>query len=274
MKAQTWTVYLRGSLSGPRVAYVRKAHGRKMLVHEAPLAVQQYLNVDGATPGQPVLRDYHYSNREKDPRPDGLWGLPALDADLQDNPLYTHLPKPHNGIVRTLTFTVPAPPRPGPKPVTAQDLQVALGEFAEEGPGQFSRGVYRHTDCGPFVGLRLTVPVQACPKGWVYGDGLWSLGTWENMSERTKGEPCVDYLGVGSIVEGIDAEVPTIEVPCRPLRTLRRRFYRAVENVNTQAGELWNQTHGCEACGPEDPETGYRAINPACKACDGHGTVI
>jgi len=266
-----------------------------MLVHEAPLAVQQYLNVDGAGPGQPVLRDYHYSNREKDPRPDGLWGLPALDADLQDNPLYTHLPKPHNGIVRTLTFTVPAPPRPGPKPVTAQDLQVALGEFAEEGPGQFYRCVYRHTDCGPSVGLCLTVPVETREErqvvvpeydtpqrmkvpvtltGWVYCSSLYNLGTWAEFSERTKGEPCVDYLGVGSIVEGIDAEVPTIEVPCRPLRTLRRRFYRAVENVNTQAGELWNQTHGCEACGPEDPETGYRAINPACKACDGHGTVI
>lgn len=75
---------------------------------------------------------------------------------------------------------------------------------------------------------------------------------------------------VGSIVEGIDAEVPAEEValPCTPAD-----LDRAVARVEDEATFLWNDTHGCDDCG-EELSHGYRAINPECTSCGGEGAII
>lgn len=77
-------------------------------------------------------------------------------------------------------------------------------------------------------------------------------------------------VAFGSIVEGIDAQVGayTIRLPCKA-----SDLDRMIERIEKEANDLWNDTHGCEACGGEN-ELGYRTINPACAECDGQGTII
>ena len=45
------------------------------------------------------------------------------------------------------------------------------------------------------------------------------------------------------------------------------------QKAEEEAEEIWNDTHGCPDCGPEN-DYGYRSINPACKTCKGEGMII
>lgn len=47
----------------------------------------------------------------------------------------------------------------------------------------------------------------------------------------------------------------------------------AIADVEAEAQRIWNETHGCESCGPEN-DTGNRPVNPECAECGGSGTVI
>lgn len=132
-----------------------------------------------------------------------------------------------------------------------------------EGPGEVYRIAYKYTGCGPAIGFKL----EGRPTS--YCSSLNQLGTWEDM--RKRGER-IEYLTVSSIVEGVDAETETIEVPCRPVASLLHRFNLAVEEVDRQATEIWNDTHGCPKCGPE--LDGAIPINPKCKACKGQGVIL
>jgi hypothetical protein len=75
---------------------------------------------------------------------------------------------------------------------------------------------------------------------------------------------------IGSIVEGVDAEVPAREVylPCKG-----EDIDMAIADVESEAEYIWQQTHGCDACALEG-EWGGRAINQDCKECNGEGTII
>jgi hypothetical protein len=93
-----------------------------------------------------------------------------------------------------------------------------------------------------------------------------------------KGTTCGAYVVseagqvvVGSIVEGVDygTEYHILVYPF----TLSD-FWEALEKVELEAEEIWNDTHGCDDCGEEDPWTGSVAINPECKTCEGEGVVI
>jgi hypothetical protein len=133
-----------------------------------------------------------------------------------------------------------------------------------DSPAELYRLAYKYTDCGPAIGFKLE------GKAPIYCDSLRELGTWAEMTGR--GER-VEYLTVSSIVEGVDTETETVEVPCEPLDTLVSRWGEAIEEVNRQAKDIWNETHGCEKCGPES-ECGYRVINPKCRACKGRGVIL
>lgn len=102
-----------------------------------------------------------------------------------------------------------------------------------------SHWVYKYTDCGAWVDAR-------------------DVG----------GQP---GIGIGSIVEGVDqtTDTQTLAFPFT-----EKQLWDALQHVEEQAEEIWMDTHGCEACGEEDPETGYRHVNPDCKTCGGHGGVI
>lgn len=99
--------------------------------------------------------------------------------------------------------------------------------------------------------------------------GATNLTLSETVEVKVKtGEEWI--FRVGSIVEGIDAEVMPEEVslPCTP-----DDLTRAVEVVEAEAQRLWDETHGCENCGEEN-ETGYRRVDSECSSCGGTGVTI
>jgi len=77
-------------------------------------------------------------------------------------------------------------------------------------------------------------------------------------------------VSVSSIVEGAEA--------CTPVHALLYPFTGeawdgAVQAVEDEAKEIWDNTHGCDDCGPEEWD-GSRPINPNCKSCKGEGAII
>jgi hypothetical protein len=78
-------------------------------------------------------------------------------------------------------------------------------------------------------------------------------------------------IEVGSIVEGVDygTDSHTVTYPFE-----LKEFYDALQLVEDEVSQIWNDTHGCEDCGIEHPEYGSRMINPECKTCEGAGQII
>ena len=98
---------------------------------------------------------------------------------------------------------------------------------------------------------------------------------------------------VGSIVEGVDYGTDDIELEINQTDEepddFRKRFYAAVDEVEKQASDIWNNTHGCEGCAAHWSEEGWEtnewgeamegcdAMTPVwkdCPDCQGHGTFI
>jgi len=72
-------------------------------------------------------------------------------------------------------------------------------------------------------------------------------------------------LRIGSIVEGAGACASPVTVP---FPCIAQDVWDAVEDVDEQCDEIWNNTHGCEKCGADG------AINPSCTSCKGEGVVL
>ena len=70
--------------------------------------------------------------------------------------------------------------------------------------------------------------------------------------------------------EGTDAECPGHEM-FFPFDS--DEFFKQVGIADKEGCDLWNKTHGCEKCGPED-ECGNRQVNPKCEKCGGSGMII
>lgn len=51
-------------------------------------------------------------------------------------------------------------------------------------------------------------------------------------------------------------------------------FDNLVEKVDKEGCELWDATHGCEECGTDVGDSGYRPVNKTCKGCGGAGAVF
>lgn len=77
-------------------------------------------------------------------------------------------------------------------------------------------------------------------------------------------------ISVCGYCEGTDAELPSYHLAF-PFTS--EELEAALQSCDDDADELWNQTHGCEHCGDED-DSGYRAVKPDCRACNGNGIVI
>ena len=157
-------------------------------------------------------------------------------------------------------------------------LKEAFGDYSE--PFQLYKASYDNTDCGITLGVQVDYYLdEECEypqkqTKTIYNDDLYDLGTWDDMNKR--GELITAIL-VSSIVEGVDWDTDTIVVNCKPGEfkpiQISDAYWKAVENVEKQAKEIWDNTHGCDDC-PEDPETGYHIIDPNCKTCHGEGTII
>lgn len=78
-------------------------------------------------------------------------------------------------------------------------------------------------------------------------------------------------ISIGSIIEGVDYDTETLSLTF-PFSA--KTFWAAVTQVEQEAKDIWNDTHGCPKCGLKNPETGERAINPKCKACKGVGIIL
>jgi len=106
-------------------------------------------------------------------------------------------------------------------------------------------------------------------------------GAWINLK--------VDCVETGSIVEGVEqcTQTYTLEYPFSA-----EEFWSALECVEHEADEIWNDTHGCPYCGSgitkeqyeaikgtgqdefDDDMEECRAIDPNCKVCGGEGTIL
>jgi len=179
-------------------------------------------------------------------------------------------------------------------------VEEAFADF--EGPYDLYRSVYKYTACGPSVGF--TVQYESEPQDIedlghevtksYYCDDLRKLGTWADMREHGM---LVLAIGVSSIVEGVDFEVPYKELETDPDKigelaqedetlgqTFARLFYQLVDDVNSEANGIWHDTHGCETCakhweeelGLENGENdiGYVTVWSDCPDCGGCGIPI
>jgi hypothetical protein len=89
-------------------------------------------------------------------------------------------------------------------------------------------------------------------------------GAWARV--ETEGTKLV--FRVGSIVEGVDAEVfpETVTLPCTG-----DQIDKAIEDVESAANDIWLDTHGCEDCNTDEHD---HRVNPDCPSCGGNGVVI
>jgi hypothetical protein len=144
-----------------------------------------------------------------------------------------------------------------------------------ESPYEMYRSYYKYTACGPSLGIKVA------GSEWVYCDRLRSLGTLDQM--RAAGQQ-IEAVSVSSIIEGTDAEVPSIEVEGQfaDERAFFGALDRAVDEVDKEAHAIWLDTHGCEACARhwnDDAgiESGYEAgdcpVWADCPECHGDGEV-
>lgn len=203
-----------------------------------------------------------------------------------------------------------------------EHIKETFGDY--EGPGQLYRNVYKYTACGPGLGVTFIEWVEDVSEeptyemrgdDWVqtgthmvggskqksttlYCSDLYKLGTWQDMDK--KGQLITGFL-ISSIVEGCDYGTGTVEVRAlyselEDLTTgdesvgdaLSRLFWAGVEEVDSEADSIWNETHGCPTCakhwhgdpadGDEDDDSrwdiGGTQVWDQCPDCEGSGAVI
>ena len=88
-----------------------------------------------------------------------------------------------------------------------------------------------------------------------------------------------DMVVVGSIIEGVDYDTKSHELV---FPFSEDSFWRALDDVEQEAADIWNDTHGCEDCWDctqvdewgNECEFSQWPINPKCTNCDGGGTII
>lgn len=99
--------------------------------------------------------------------------------------------------------------------------------------------------------------------------GAWFEYAHGGHQERYTGY-FFDTVTVGSIVEGVDegAEPNSLTFPF-----LEKDFWGAVDDIENQCSEIWNNTHGCEQC-PMDVYECFHIISPDCPNCHGEGVII
>lgn len=77
-------------------------------------------------------------------------------------------------------------------------------------------------------------------------------------------------LSISPYVEGVDIDPIAVKVKLPIHETTLLRLFK---DIQLEAEALWDETHGCEDCGPRDC-SGHIAINPDCETCGGEGTII
>lgn len=142
--------------------------------------------------------------------------------------------------------------------------QRILKEFGAKNWAAVYRALYKATSCGVTIGVQFhghDKPVYNYDLAY-YGPNDWPLAVL-----------------VSSIVEGIDAVTDTITVSLGKPNAVKR-VYEACDEIDRQAKDLWNETHGCNGCADEWAKENvyfdaddYVCVHPKCKICGGMGIV-
>ena len=174
------------------------------------------------------------------------------------------------------------------------DNQYFVAAFPDaDSPCHLYRHVYKYSDCGAHLSVLINYIEVLEPSGfddypheverseWVHSDALAKLGTWAEMDQR--GVLVTGFM-LGSIVEGVDHGTGEYEIEVRQLdeepEQLADRFWKTLDEVESEAEFIWNQTHGCETCAKHwqvDEYEGCDGVTPVwkdCPECAGHGAVI
>lgn len=157
-------------------------------------------------------------------------------------------------------------------------------------PYELDRHVYKYTSCGAHLSVLIEYYKTIEPDGfeeypadkhvseWVHSGNLKSLGTWSDMDQM--GVLITGFM-LGSIVEGVDETTNSIELVIKQLdeepQEFANRFELALRDIERQAEEIWNNTHGCETCANHfgiDLNVKLSPIWSECPDCDGNGDVI
>jgi hypothetical protein len=137
---------------------------------------------------------------------------------------------------------------------------------------EMARSYYKYTDCGMGMGAKVN-------GAWYYGSYLHGFESFESMEAR--GEE-VEEICFSSIVEGVDQVTESHSVV--DTHKTAEDFWKAVEAaenlVEDEAREIWNSTHGCEACASHWNEDGAQyevgdcPVWEGCTECQGAGICI
>jgi len=143
-----------------------------------------------------------------------------------------------------------------------------LKDLGEDSLYRLYKAAYKHSTSGVSLGFLIAKDGGA---EWVYCDSLSKFGTFAEMIAA--GYEVV-ACAITGYVEGWDGELsPHIIESTRDRPATADDFWRCLNEADGEAGQVWDDTHGCEACGSEN-EYGNRSINPHCEKCKGQGVII
>lgn len=136
-------------------------------------------------------------------------------------------------------------------------VRAALRAIGQDNLASFARAIYRSTSTGIGVGFRVEGE-------WIYGSGLPT----SPLDDLLKTQQITGFSATG-YCEGVDCDFdPRI---CEG-KVTQADIWGACDAAEQDGLNVWNDTHGCESCGPE--QDGYRPINPHCATCHGDGVII
>ena len=125
----------------------------------------------------------------------------------------------------------------------------------------FYRSIIDYSDSGASMGVLLLGS-----RNPVYCDHLRSVAS----------SALVTTVYLSAIVEGVDRCTKTHVVSMAKPNAISR-FDKALQAVDEEAGEIWDETHGCDSCAEHfgiNRKVGYSPIWDGCPSCHGVGTVI
>ena len=175
----------------------------------------------------------------------------------------------------TIMFEVDEPVQERLLPVheAIRDIAREIGDDSFYG---IYRAIYKGSECGVSVGFLVSGLPEHHPARrsenpvWVYCDSLSKLG---NIAELLRSGVLILGVCITGYVEGCDIDLqPHILTRTRKRTVTADDIWNAVKESDSEASDLWDETHGCEDCGPED-EFGNRHINPKCQSCHGDGVI-
>ena len=158
-----------------------------------------------------------------------------------------------------------------------------LNAFSVTDLSDLRRSIYKHTECGAHMALRLH------DGRVVYNGG--------NIDKFMTAD--VRAIAIGSIVEGVEECAETrwfdlMDYVEKPYNEAVDSFNKIIKAVDDEVSQIWNKTHGCERChthwvtngfdhNPDGnpisnddgtPSYGVIPVWDDCPVCQGSGSII